>query len=405
MQKRRDHFIMQECFEELREYTYRRQDFKAGMKELLKLRAKNLLRVAFVQGLKQAWHQRVIDRSLAQAAELFRRVKQQGRGVAALRLYRRWQRSAMLVRKRRQTLLARTYLKMWLLQYMKMDAVNRYGKRRDTETLHRVFGALRARAAYQRSLSRRLLYFEKVHESYLARRGFSSLCQYRHGRKQRRAYQGQLTEKFYRMSLKRVAYQELLQYCKTRSEKQTKKTLYTALGSKLIKRKVFKVLVYRYLLKTREKYMTTLSRSRIKRHCLGALIYNQTMKVAERLVAAKSLSRKKARIFDGLARYRAYKKHFGAQQCLMSQGHLTKIKSRIFGVLAERAARRRRARRAGAAVILLRTSKRFHAWLDECRERTEFRVPRQLALHFFAKSIFTKMRDVCFQNRDSEQRK
>jgi len=32
MQKKRDYFILQECFEELREYTYRRQDFKAGMK-------------------------------------------------------------------------------------------------------------------------------------------------------------------------------------------------------------------------------------------------------------------------------------------------------------------------------------------------------------------------------------
>ena len=90
MQKKRDYFILQECFEELREYTYRRQDFKAGMKQLLKLRAKNLIRVAFIQGLKQAWHQGIIDRSLFQAAELFRRVKQQGRGITALRLNIGW---------------------------------------------------------------------------------------------------------------------------------------------------------------------------------------------------------------------------------------------------------------------------------------------------------------------------
>ena len=89
----------------------------------------------------------------------------------------------------------------------------------------------------------------------------------------------------------------------------------------------------------------------------------------------------------------------------MSQGHLTKIKSRVFGHLARRAARRKGARLAGAAVVLLRTSKRFHAWHGEYRERADFRVPRQLALHFFAKSMFTKMRDVCFQNRDGEERK
>jgi len=109
--------------------------------------------------------------------------------------------------------MAHVYLKMWLLQYMKTDAVNRYGKRRDTATIYRVFGALRARTAYQKSLSRRLLYFQKVHESCVAKRGFLSLSEYRHGRRQRRAYQEQLIEKFYRMGLKRLAYNEILQYC------------------------------------------------------------------------------------------------------------------------------------------------------------------------------------------------
>ena len=169
MQKKRDHFILQECFEELREYAYRRQDFKAGMKQLLKLRARNLLRVAFVQGLKQSWHQGIIDRSLLKAAELFRRVKQQERGLVALRLNIGWQRRAGAVKARHERLLTHTFLKAWLLQYMKTDAVNRYSKRRDSATIGRTFRALRARAAYQKSLSRRLLYFHKVHESYVAK--------------------------------------------------------------------------------------------------------------------------------------------------------------------------------------------------------------------------------------------
>lgn len=76
MQKKRDYYMLLACFDELREYAYRRMDFKRGMKSLLKMRAKNLLRIAFVQGLKQVWHQRIIDRSLGQAAELFRRVHQ-----------------------------------------------------------------------------------------------------------------------------------------------------------------------------------------------------------------------------------------------------------------------------------------------------------------------------------------
>lgn len=53
--------MLSACYEQLREYAYRRIDFKRGMKALLKMRAKNLLRIAFVRGLKQAWRQRVIE--------------------------------------------------------------------------------------------------------------------------------------------------------------------------------------------------------------------------------------------------------------------------------------------------------------------------------------------------------
>jgi len=39
------------------------------MKALLKLRANNIMRKAFLRGLKLVWHQRIIDSNLNQASE------------------------------------------------------------------------------------------------------------------------------------------------------------------------------------------------------------------------------------------------------------------------------------------------------------------------------------------------
>lgn len=75
-----------------------------------------------------------------------------------------------------------------------MDAVNRYRRRMQIDLVFKVFRALRTRAAYKKGLSRRLLFFEKVHEQYVTKRGFASLAEYRQARRQRRAYQNKLKE-------------------------------------------------------------------------------------------------------------------------------------------------------------------------------------------------------------------
>ena len=43
-------------FDKLKNYMLKRQVFKAGLKNLLKIRAKNILRIAYVQGFKKMWH-------------------------------------------------------------------------------------------------------------------------------------------------------------------------------------------------------------------------------------------------------------------------------------------------------------------------------------------------------------
>ena len=84
-----------------------------------------------------------------------------------------------------------------------------------------------------------------------------------------------------------------------------------------MKKKVMKALKRRYYLKKKERQVNKKALNRIKQHCLGALIYNQAIHVAEKLVGAKSAAKQKAYVFDGLARYSAYKKYFAEQEAQM----------------------------------------------------------------------------------------
>lgn len=56
LQKKRDFSMLTACFDQFRDYANKRTEFKKGMKALLKTRANNLMRRAYVQGLRQVWH-------------------------------------------------------------------------------------------------------------------------------------------------------------------------------------------------------------------------------------------------------------------------------------------------------------------------------------------------------------
>lgn len=76
--------------------------------------------------------------------------------------------------------------------------------------MYKVFEVLRATAARKKSLRRRLLFFAKVHEQYLTKRGFSSLGKYSERRRHGRAREQQLMEELYFSRLKKEAYAALL---------------------------------------------------------------------------------------------------------------------------------------------------------------------------------------------------
>ena len=48
-------------FAVLKKNAIKARNFKLGMKKLLKSRAHNIMRVAYVKGLKQNWHRFVIE--------------------------------------------------------------------------------------------------------------------------------------------------------------------------------------------------------------------------------------------------------------------------------------------------------------------------------------------------------
>jgi hypothetical protein len=58
-------------FSKLKKYAQSKKDYKNGMKALLKLRAKNLLKIAFIKGLKRIWRQKIIQENMNKAADIF----------------------------------------------------------------------------------------------------------------------------------------------------------------------------------------------------------------------------------------------------------------------------------------------------------------------------------------------
>jgi len=300
--------------------------------------------------------------------------------------------------------LQKACLKRWLMQYLKVDTANRYRNRLRTNQMSNVYDVLRKRAIYKKSLSRRLLFFQKVHEQHLVGRGFRSLAEYHQVRKQNRTYQSALIERFYRSSLKRFVLQELRSYGEMRSQKAASKDVYARIGHQLIKKRAMKVLKYRYFLKSRERYVRQRSLNRMKQDCLGVLVYNQTIRVAERLMGTKSLTRTKSRIFDGLARYCAYKKYFSVKQEEARQMYISKVKSAFFQELNKRRVRRLKDQKQFAAVRKLRAQIYFAAWRMESKAALEERSERHLADRLFVRHIFKYMKQVCFQEQDEEQR-
>jgi hypothetical protein len=57
-------------FSALKKYSQQKIRFREGMKSLLKLRANNIMRKAFVKGLKLDWHSKVIEKNLEIASRL-----------------------------------------------------------------------------------------------------------------------------------------------------------------------------------------------------------------------------------------------------------------------------------------------------------------------------------------------
>ena len=60
--------FIQTHYKQLKKYSKRKIDFRNGMKNLLKLRANNLLKTALNKGLKRVWREKLIEINLWKAA-------------------------------------------------------------------------------------------------------------------------------------------------------------------------------------------------------------------------------------------------------------------------------------------------------------------------------------------------
>jgi hypothetical protein len=75
LQRLRAKKILRRCFEQMKYFSGAKTKFKRGMKALLKHRANNIMRKAFVRGLKQEWHAQVYERNIYKASEFACKVR------------------------------------------------------------------------------------------------------------------------------------------------------------------------------------------------------------------------------------------------------------------------------------------------------------------------------------------
>ena len=102
------------------------------MKRLLKNRANNIMRKAFVRGLKVVWHQRVIDRNLRVAAKFACRKRLLSKPFKAFNHVRVANQNGRVQAKRHMEYQTRYYFKMWVKRYMLGDVAVRQLERRSS---------------------------------------------------------------------------------------------------------------------------------------------------------------------------------------------------------------------------------------------------------------------------------
>lgn len=153
------------------------------MKKLLKLRANNILRLAFCSGLKYNWHQKIIEKNLNEAALCLKNSRMMRKPFLALKKRSQIKNSQIQVRKAHIAKLKNFTLKQWVGRYIRADASNRYCKRLKTKLMARVFLNLKNHWRHHKSLEYRFEKFERIHIDYLVKKSFRFLIEYRQNRK------------------------------------------------------------------------------------------------------------------------------------------------------------------------------------------------------------------------------
>ena len=113
------------CWRQLSRYSAGKSKFKRGMKRLLKNRANNIMRRAFVRGLKVVWHHRVIQTSLRVAAKFACRKRLFAKSFKAFQVVGLANRNGKMQSVKHQDKQKHYYFKMWVKRYMLGDVAAR----------------------------------------------------------------------------------------------------------------------------------------------------------------------------------------------------------------------------------------------------------------------------------------
>ena len=165
--KKQNRRILRAHFRILEEYRDKKVKFRDGMKRLLKMRAKNLMRRAYVRGLKLIWHQKVIEINMWKAYAYFYRSKLLKKPFGAIARRVKAKKNGKVAIQQHLTFLQRIYMKKWLRRYLSNDIAQRYQKRRQTIIKFEIFNYFANTCRKNKSLLHRLEKFEWIHKFYL----------------------------------------------------------------------------------------------------------------------------------------------------------------------------------------------------------------------------------------------
>jgi hypothetical protein len=166
-------------FWKIHSYSSKKVKFRQGMKNLLKLRANNLLKTAYVKGLKRVWREKNIEVDMWKASILYHRIKLFKKTFRGIKRRIKANKTAKTVRQNAFKFRKITCYKIWLKQYLQAGEGKAYNKRLQTKLMRAIFDSLVQNVRSEYMVKSRIKLFDTLHCLNMQKKVVQSLRDYK----------------------------------------------------------------------------------------------------------------------------------------------------------------------------------------------------------------------------------